>query len=43
MNEELGTSDLVIGILAALGVVVLLVVFVVVAKQVLFKNDSDPQ
>lgn len=43
MNEELGTSDLVIGILAALGVVVLLVVFVVVAKQVLFKNDSDTQ
>jgi hypothetical protein len=43
MNEEMGTGDLIIGIGAALGVVILLVVFVVVVKNVFLKKDSDIQ
>ena len=43
MNEEMGTGDLIIGIVAALGVVVLVVVFVVVEKKVLLNKDSDIQ
>ena len=43
MNEEMGTGDLVIGIMAAIGVVILVVVFIVVVKNVLLKKDSDIQ
>ncbi|WP_342349040.1 hypothetical protein [uncultured Nitrospira sp.] len=43
MNEEMGTGDLIIGIVAALGVVVLVVVFVVIVKKVLLNKDSDIQ
>lgn len=35
----MGTADIVIGILAALGVVVLIAVFVYVVKTVLFKKE----
>ncbi|MEO8326418.1 MAG: hypothetical protein ABI618_11240 [Nitrospirota bacterium] len=43
MNEEMGTGDVIIGIVAALGVVVLVVVFVVIVKKVLLNKDSDIQ
>ena len=43
MKETMGTGDIIIGILAALGVVVLLVVFVVVVKKVLFTKDTDTE
>jgi hypothetical protein len=35
----MGTADIVIGVLAALGVVVLVAVFVYVVKTVLFKKE----
>lgn len=37
MNGEIGTADIVVGVLAATGVVVLIVVFVIVFKQVMLK------
>ncbi|GJL68302.1 MAG: hypothetical protein NPIRA06_09370 [Nitrospirales bacterium] len=43
MNEEMGTGDLIIGIVASLGVVVLIVVFVVIVKKVLLNKDSHIQ
>ncbi|MEJ2231957.1 MAG: hypothetical protein P8X46_12345 [Nitrospirales bacterium] len=43
MKEAMGTGDIIIGILAALGVVVLLVVFVLVVKKVLFTKDTDTE
>jgi hypothetical protein len=42
MKEAMGTGDLIIGILAGLGVVVLLIVFVMVVKKVLSK-DTDTE
>lgn len=36
----MGTADIVIGVLAALGVVVLIAVFVYVVKTVLFKKEQ---
>lgn len=39
MQSEMGTADIVIGALAALGVVVLIAVFVYVVKTVLFKKE----
>lgn len=39
MNPEMGTADVVVGILAALGVLVLIAVFVYVVKTVLLKKD----
>lgn len=35
MKPEMGTADIIVGLLAALGVVVLVVVFVMVFKKVL--------
>jgi hypothetical protein len=40
MDEAMGTGDIIIGIFAALGVVVLIVVFGVVVKTVLLKKDE---
>ncbi len=40
MNETMGTADVIIGIMAALGVVVLLIVFVFVVKKI-FSKDTD--
>ena len=37
MTGEMGTADIVVGVLAAIGVVVLIVVFVIVFKQVMLK------
>ena len=41
MNESVGTGDLIIVILAALGVVVLLGVFFVVVRMVFFSKDQE--
>jgi len=41
MEEAMGTGDVIIGIFAALGVVVLIVVFLVVVKNVLLKKDEE--
>ncbi len=43
MNEEMGTGDLIIGILAAIGVVILVLVFIVVVKNVFLNKDRDIQ
>jgi hypothetical protein len=40
MNEAMGTGDIIIGIFAALGVVVLIVVFGFVVKTILLKKDE---
>ena len=40
MDEAMATGDIIIGIFAALGVVVLIVVFGVVVKTVLLKKDE---
>jgi hypothetical protein len=40
MDEAMGTGDIIIGIFAALGVVVLIVVFGFVVKTVLLKKDE---
>jgi hypothetical protein len=39
MTSEMGSADIVVGILAALGVVVLIGVFVYVVKTILLKKD----
>jgi hypothetical protein len=43
MKEAMETSDIIIGIVAALGVVVLLVVFVMVVRKIFFTNDTDTE
>ena len=40
MDEAMGTGDIIIAIFAALGVVVLIVMFGVVIKTVLLKKDE---
>jgi hypothetical protein len=40
MDEAMGTGDIIIGIFAALGVVVLIVVFGFVVKTILLKKDE---
>ncbi len=40
MQSEMGTADIVVGVLATLGILVLLVVFVYVVKQVVFKKEE---
>jgi hypothetical protein len=37
--QEMATENIVIGVLASLGVVVLIVVFVYVLKQIILKKD----
>lgn len=37
--QEIATENIVIAVLASLGVVVLIVVFVYVLKQILFRKD----
>jgi hypothetical protein len=39
MTSEMGTADIVVGILAAIGVVVLIGVFAYVVKTILLKKD----
>lgn len=38
--EEMGTGDIIIGLLAALGVVILVLVFVFVVKTVFFSKEE---
>ena len=41
MDEAMGTGDILIGIFAGLGVLVLLVVFVIVVKTVFFTKEKE--
>lgn len=41
MQRQFETSDIVIGILAAIGVIVLIAVFVYVVKYVLLKKEGE--
>ncbi len=41
MEEVMGTGDVIIGILASIGVVVLVIVFVFVVKTILLKKDEE--
>lgn len=41
MERHFETSDVVVGILAAIGVVVLIAVFVYVVKNVLLKKEGE--
>ena len=43
MKEAMETSDIVIGILAALGVVVLVIVFVLVVKKTFFSGKGQQE
>jgi hypothetical protein len=43
MKEAMETSDIIIGIIAALGVVVLLVVFVMVVRKIFLSKDGDTE
>lgn len=43
MKETMETSDIVIGILAALGVVVLIIVFVLVVKKTFFSSKGEQE
>ncbi|GJL55255.1 MAG: hypothetical protein NPIRA02_23870 [Nitrospirales bacterium] len=40
MREGVGTGDVIVGVIAALGVVVMIVVFVVVVKTVFSNKDK---
>jgi hypothetical protein len=41
MEEAMTTGDVVIGLLAAAGVVVLVVMFIIVFRMVFFSGDKD--
>ncbi len=41
MEEAMTTGDVVIGVLAAAGIVVLIVVFILVFRMVFFSHDKD--
>ena len=41
MEEAMTTGDVVIGVLAGAGVVVLIVVFILVFRMVFLSNDKD--
>jgi len=41
MEEAMTTGDVVIGLFAVAGVVVLIVVFILVFRMVFFSNDKD--
>jgi hypothetical protein len=40
MKSEIGTGDIVVGVLGAIGVVVLIALFVYVVKNVLLKKEG---
>ncbi len=42
MDEAVGAGDIIIGILASVGVAVLLIVFVFVVKTIILKKDEGP-
>jgi hypothetical protein len=39
--EEMGTGDIIIGLLAALGVVILVLVFIFVVKTVFYSKEEN--
>ena len=41
MDEAVGTGDIIIGILASVGVAVLLILFVFVVKTIILKKDEE--
>ncbi len=41
MNYEVGTSDIIVGVLGVIGVVVLIVLFVYVVKNILMKKEGE--
>ena len=43
MDEAMGTGDVIIAVLASIGVVVLVIVFVFVVKTVLLKKDEGTE
>ncbi len=42
MDEAIGTGDVIIGVLAIVGVLVLIVVFGVVLKTMVLNKDDEP-
>ena len=41
MEDTMGTGDIVIGLLAALGIVILIVVFFVVVRSIFFDKEKE--
>ncbi|MGH7259056.1 MAG: hypothetical protein ACREI9_00050 [Nitrospiraceae bacterium] len=41
MKPEIGTEDVIVGILGAIGVVVLIVLFVYVVRNMLLKKEGE--
>lgn len=41
MKPEIGTGDVIVGILGAIGVVVLIVLFVYVVRNMLLKKEGE--
>ncbi len=41
MKQEFGTGDIIVGVLGTIGVVVLLVLFVYVVRNVLLKKEGE--
>jgi hypothetical protein len=41
MKQEFGTGDVIVGVMGAIGVVVLIVLFVYVVRNVLLKKEEE--
>lgn len=41
MEQEFGTGDIIVGVLGTIGVVVLLVLFVYVVRNILMKKEGE--
>jgi hypothetical protein len=41
MKQEFGTGDIIVGVLGTIGVVVLLVLFVYVVRNILMKKEEE--
>jgi len=41
MNYEVGTGDIIVGVLGTIGVIVLIVLFVYVVKNILMKKEGE--
>lgn len=41
MEYEIGTGDIIVGVMGAIGVVVLIVLFVYVVRNVLMKKEGE--
>ncbi len=42
MREGMSTGDVIIGLIAGFGVIVMIIVFFLVVKHVLLKKENDP-